>query len=557
MARATYYKEISHEGLNEYKVIRGNDPDIVDRKAEVQMQKWEEKYQKILEKEERQEHIEEQYSEADSRNFDLNYDKERLNNFLSETTSGKKILDWNGLILSEEVSIPKPELKTIEQPTKEENPKPKYVDPKINFLERLFGLDDDKISKAKTAYEENLLEWENKNKEIEKDFINKLKEYKEKKQEIEKQNDEIMAKHNDKVTKAKENIRQNNTYINNLKKDFELKKSRSVAPHLKFIYKSLELPEAIKPVISIEYSQDDKLLIIDYFLPNKSDLPKIKEYKYIKKDDELRAIEYSQTELNRIYENLIYDIVLAFIHVAYKSDTNEMIDMVVFNGWISDVNKSTGNKMKKCLITIKTAKEEFMKINLKKVNSKDCFMYLKGISGLKIKELIPVAPIAQTKNEDKRFVEERAIMSDFNDSVNVAAIDWEDFEHLVREVFEREYVTEEAEVKVTQSSRDKGVDAIIYDHDPIKGGKIIIQAKRYTNPVNIESVRALYGVMQDEGAMKGIMVTTSDYGPDAYDFVKNKPITLLTGNHLLSMLEKYGHKVKIDLQEAKKLNADY
>ena len=132
-------------------------------------------------------------------------------------------------------------------------------------------------------------------------------------------------------------------------------------------------------------------------------------------------------------------------------------------------------------------------------------------------------------------------------------MNWEDFEHLVRELFEREFEDIKGEVKVTQSSRDRGVDAVAFDPDPIKGGKIIIQAKRYTNTVKVESVRALYGIMQDEGAMKGILITTSDFGSDAYHFAKDKPITLLSGNNLLSMLEKHGHKARINLKEAKRV----
>ena len=55
----------------------------------------------------------------------------------------------------------------------------------------------------------------------------------------------------------------------------------------------------------------------------------------------------------------------------------------------------------------------------------------------------------------------------------------------------------------------------------------------------------------NEGADKGILVTTSHYGSDAYEFAKGKPITLLDGGNLLSLLTKHGHKAKIDLQEAK------
>ena len=132
-------------------------------------------------------------------------------------------------------------------------------------------------------------------------------------------------------------------------------------------------------------------------------------------------------------------------------------------------------------------------------------------------------------------------------------MDWEDFEHLVRELFEKEFTSNGGEVKVTQASRDGGVDAIAFDPDPIRGGKIVIQAKRYTNTVGVAAVRDLYGTVVNEGATKGILVTTSNYGPDAYGFAKDKPITLLSGSNLLHLLEKHGHKAKIDLVEAKKI----
>jgi restriction system protein len=111
-------------------------------------------------------------------------------------------------------------------------------------------------------------------------------------------------------------------------------------------------------------------------------------------------------------------------------------------------------------------------------------------------------------------------------------------------------------VKITQASRDGGVDAIVFDPDPIRGGKIVIQAKRYTNTVSVSAVRDLFGTVHNEGANKGILVTTADYGPDAYEFAKGKPLTLISGSELLYMLEKHGHKARIDLKEARMLAAE-
>ena len=57
----------------------------------------------------------------------------------------------------------------------------------------------------------------------------------------------------------------------------------------------------------------------------------------------------------------------------------------------------------------------------------------------------------------------------------------------------------------------------------------------------------------NEGATKGILVTTSNYGNDAYEFAKGKPLTLMNGANLLFLLEKHGHRAKIDLKEAKEM----
>lgn len=45
--------EISHEGLNKYKVIKGNDYYVVKQKAHVQKLAWEEQWRKKVEAEEK------------------------------------------------------------------------------------------------------------------------------------------------------------------------------------------------------------------------------------------------------------------------------------------------------------------------------------------------------------------------------------------------------------------------------------------------------------------------------------------------------------------------
>jgi len=207
-------------------------------------------------------------------------------------------------------------------------------------------------------------------------------------------------------------------------------------------------------------------------------------------------------------------------------------------------------------MSLEAGKDEFLAINLRQVDPKLCFKKLKGVSASKLIELSPVKPLVVLNREDKRFVEGYAVADAIDERTNLAAMDWLDFENLIREVFEKEFSKGGGEVKITQASRDGGVDAIAFDPDPIRGGKIVIQAKRYTNTVGVSAVRDLYGTVHNEGANKGILVTTSDYGPDAYAFAKDKPLTLLSGGELLYLLAQHGHSAKIDIPEAKRIAAE-
>ena len=53
------------------------------------------------------------------------------------------------------------------------------------------------------------------------------------------------------------------------------------------------------------------------------------------------------------------------------------------------------------------------------------------------------------------------------------------------------------------------------------------------------AVRDLYGTTQNEGASKGILVTTSGYGKSSFDFADGKPLELLSGTHLLYLLAEH------------------
>lgn len=295
--------------------------------------------------------------------------------------------------------------------------------------------------------------------------------------------------------------------------------------------------------INSEYSSDGKMIVIDYTLPNRGDIPTATLTKSNK------PTELPISKQRKLYDDIVYAIVIRSLGEIFHYDDKKYIEHICFNGKINDRSSVTGQMEEKYILSVNVSREQIESLNLEFIAPKECFKHLKGVSASKLYEQTEIRPIITPTFTDKRIVKAKDVASD--KFTNLAEMDWEEFEHLVRQVFEWEFSDKGGEVNVTQSSRDGGVDAIVFDPDPIRGGKIIIQAKRYTNTVPVSAVRDLYGTIINEGANKGILITTSDYGPDSYKFAQGKPITLLNGGHLLYLMEKHGRHARIDIQEAK------
>lgn len=310
-------------------------------------------------------------------------------------------------------------------------------------------------------------------------------------------------------------------------------------------------PKFVPSEFAIRLDQASRILILEHEFP---DIGGVSWIKLVSQKSGLTVKPANQKEVKDAATLIYPALSLRLACEIARLDTSNLLEAIVVNGWSNYTEKSTGQVKRAYCTSLFATKDQLLSLNLSAADPLAAFAALKGVAARSL-ELTPIAPILRLNTEDKRFVDAKEILGNMSQGENLAAMDWEDFEHLCRQLFEKAFAESGAEVKVTQASRDQGVDAVIFDPDVLRGGKIVVQAKRYTNTVDVSAVRDLYGAVINEGATKGILVTTSHYGPDAYGFAKDKPLTLLNGQELLGLLQKYGYTFRIDLTEAKKLNS--
>lgn len=99
-------------------------------------------------------------------------------------------------------------------------------------------------------------------------------------------------------------------------------------------------------------------------------------------------------------------------------------------------------------------------------------------------------------------------------------------------------------VETTKKTGDGGIDLIVYNQQPIVGGKYIVQCKRYApdNHVGVVPVRELFGVMHAENANKGIVITTSYFTRQAKEFAEDKArglIELIDRDRLVGLIGEH------------------
>ncbi len=111
-----------------------------------------------------------------------------------------------------------------------------------------------------------------------------------------------------------------------------------------------------------------------------------------------------------------------------------------------------------------------------------------------------------------------------------------EFEHLV----ERLYAAMGYATELTPATRDGGRDVIATITAPGSRQRLYVECKQYRDPVAVEFTRALIGVVGVDRATKGVVVTTSDFTPDARKFAaKTDQIELITGEELVRLLNEH------------------
>lgn len=358
---------------------------------------------------------------------------------------------------------------------------------------------------------------------------------------------EAREAHDRMVLDLEAEVREHNAAVDELEGNFRAGVPEAVEEYFSQLLALSEYPAGFPCKYQLAYRQEPRELVIEYRLPPAEVVPRTRDYRYVKTRGEIDELPRPVKDIKDLYASVIYQVALRTMWECFAAaEAQEVVETVVFNGIVPATNRATGKPEELHLVSAPASRATFSELVLDQLDPAACLKYLKAVVSPHPYDLEPVEPVIEFQKAKYRFADPVDVLAGIDSRPDLLKMDWWKFENLIRQLFEAMGL----DVRVTQSSRDEGIDAVAYNKtDIVHQAEILIQAKRYSNCVPANDVRALAGSVEEKRASSGVLVTTAWVSAETKAFaVRNNRLRIIEGGELKHLLAEYLHlDVRIDL----------
>lgn len=231
------------------------------------------------------------------------------------------------------------------------------------------------------------------------------------------------------------------------------------------VLEAVPLPTYFPEKAEATYSPHGEQAVLQFELPGPDVVPATRAVQYVQSRDEHRELPRPTKESGELYRLVISQIALLCLHDIFAADST--LESVAFNGHVWATNPATGQREYPCLISLKVDRGNFAELVLEDVRPDVCLRHLRALVSLRPYDLEAIKPIVDFDLSKYRFIEGLDAVSTLDSRRDLMDLTPDEFEHLVRQVFEATGL----EGWTTAHSKDDGVDAVMVNKTP--GGAML------------------------------------------------------------------------------------
>jgi len=388
--------ELHHDGLNKSRIVRGYDPNLVLRKAELQIWKWEEEWNRRQREKKkwdysilhaREDDEKQQFAESYTKKAEegLKQIEETLIRSIKEPLEAQ----WEQMVV-DDYPVSQPSAPNIISLPKSPKERESLFAPNLTFWDYIVpGRKTQKMKEATKAYSARLDQVNQENTQAKEKHEAALRTW----EEGEAKFKAHKAKRNQAVLAMKEKYRNN--------------ASQAIIEFCELLLLNSKYPDTFPNDYFVDYYPDSKILLVEYALPLKEHIPTLKKIAFNSVMGGITEETLPNIKHNALYDELGFKICLRVIHELFEADRIDAIDSIVFNGCVQQQDNTTGQESSICIMSVHAQRSELMSMNMVDASPKACFKRLGGETSGALHLYSPVDPflIADKGHEKPLAVE--------------------------------------------------------------------------------------------------------------------------------------------------------
>jgi restriction system protein len=345
-----YSITVWHEGLSKYQVVRGRSEWEAKQKAELKKAAWNAQYARLQARDRKRQTHEDKRAEREAikeeaaeRAAEAEESTEGLRRVLVSIVEASPVF----VIAKQKIasrfgeSQPKP-------PNYHDYPRePKREDwtfvPEFNVFDKFFAFRRNKKVRVGREIAEN-------------GFLQDFAQWSEKCKNLQKANEEMHKNYEERIAKWQDlkltweaNRDATNREIDAATVGLKNSDAESVYWLFENVWNSLPLPEdLLSGEYQIHFDEETKTLVIDLDLPEFEKTPNVKSVRYVASRNEIEEIPHKDSVVRALYDDFIYQLALGIPYAFFLCDSEQAVQAIVVNGWVTYINRASGNKTTAC-----------------------------------------------------------------------------------------------------------------------------------------------------------------------------------------------------------------
>jgi restriction system protein len=187
------------------------------------------------------------------------------------------------------------------------------------------------------------------------------------------------AQYDRKVTEERAKVVARNALVTSRRSAFAAGDAEAVQWFVGCVLRNSRYPDGFPREYQVTYRLEDREVAVDFELPPRRVVPAARAYRYVKARDAIEAVPRQESEITRSHERLVSCVALRTLHEIFGATPPAVVRAVAFTGWVSAVDRATGNPARPRLLSVTAGRSAFDDLVLADVDPETCLTHLNAL----------------------------------------------------------------------------------------------------------------------------------------------------------------------------------